>query len=299
MSGARVDAAAALVAMAHPSAVVEGAEAAARFAPEFEQYGELIRNRRGDLAGFMIRGEDADFAARVGIQLEKFDAPEEARRQHAHWLAEIGPKRAFFKMEWQRGPDGSVQRLAAFYIRRRLPVTDVIALIAANAEGALPTAHFLTLARLLGKETVHFIAFTCRPGEPLHYKLYFSQWHNAANSEAVQIRLGRALSRFAPHQPALARWAAYHDCLTPAGPERTLFVSLAMTRDGVQPSIKIDYPAVAPDVAVGLLDEADQAATAEGFIDLCNRAGTDRLSFLGLRLGLGVVPVLKGYADFP
>jgi hypothetical protein len=97
----------------------------------------------------------------------------------------------------------------------------------------------------------------------------------------------------------VARWAAYHDRLAPAGPERTLFVSLAMTRDGVQPSIKIDYPAVAPDVAVGVLDVPDQATAAAGFADLCARAGTDRLSFLGLRLGVGAVPVLKGYADFP
>jgi hypothetical protein len=178
-------------------------------------------------------------------------------------------------------------------------VADVIALIAAEAAGPLPTAHFQTLARLLGKETVHFIALACRPGEPVHYKLYFSQLQDGFNRDAVQVRLTRALSRYAPHPAAVARWAAYRDRLAPGGFERTLFVSLAVTRDGVQPSIKIDYPQVAPDVAVAVLDEAEQQAAADSFAALCRQAGTRRLSFLGLRLGLGAVPILKGYADFP
>jgi hypothetical protein len=295
----RPAAAAAMVAAAHPWAAAEAAGAAERFAPELADYGELIRNRRGDLAGFMVRGEDADFAARVRSQLADFATPEEALRQQERWLAEIGPQRTFLKLEWQATPAGVPSRLAALYVRRRLPVADAVALIAAGAAGALPTAHFHTLARLLGKETVHFISLACRPGEPVHYKLYFSQLQDAVNREAVQVRLGRALATFAPHRAALARWAAYHDRLAPAGPERTLFVSLAMTRNGVQPSIKIDYPGVAPDVAVAVLDVAEQQAAADGFADLCRRAGTERLSFLGLRLGVGAIPVLKGYADFP
>jgi hypothetical protein len=299
LSEDRVDAAAALVAAAVPAAAPEAAAAACRFAPEFAAYGELIRTRRRDLAGFMVRGEDTGFAARVRMQLEAFDAPDEALRQHARWVSELGPNRGFLKLEWQRTANHGLARLAAIYIRRRLPVADVIALVSAEADGPLPTGHYRTLARLLGKETVHFIALACRPGEPVHYKLYFSQLLNAANREAVQVRLGRALGQFAPHPPAVARWAAYHDRLAPAGPESTLFVSLAMTRLGVQPSIKIDYPAVAPDVAVGVLDIADQEGAAAGFADLCSRAGTDRMSFLGLRLGAGAVPVLKGYADFP
>jgi hypothetical protein len=299
MSNDRAATAASLVAEIDPVAAAEAVQAAKAFAPEFVGYGELIRNRRRDLAGFMVRGEDADFARRVRAQLRMFDAPEEALRQHAHWIAALGPKRAFFKAEWQRRPDGGVARLAAIYIRRRLPVADVIAMIAAEADGALPTAHYHTLARLLGKKTVHFIALACRPGEPVHYKLYFSQLQDAMNREAVQVRLGRAVCQFAPHPPAVARWAAYHDRLAPAGPERTLFVSLAVTRNGVQPSIKVDYPDVAPNVAVGVLDVADQADAATGFAGLCASAGADRLSFLGLRLGVGANPVLKGYADFP
>ena len=299
LSGACPAVAAALVASAHPAAAAEASAAAERFAPEFAGYGELIRNRRGDLAGFMTRGEDGDFAERVRDQLLELEAPEEALRQQARWLAMLGPGRTFLKLEWQAAPGGTPSRLAALYVRRRLPVADVVALITAAAEGTLPTGHFHTLARLLGKETVHFIALACRPGEPVHYKLYFSQLQEVANREAVQVRLGRALEHFAPHREAVARWAAYHDRLAPSGPERTLFVSLAMTRDGVQPSIKIDYPEVAPDVAVAVLDVVEQQPAAEGFADLCGRAGCERLSFLGLRLGLGAVPVLKGYADFP
>jgi hypothetical protein len=299
LSDARPAAAAAFVAAARPAAAAEAAAAAERFAPEFAQYGELIRDRRGDLAGFMVRGEDRDFAARVRAQLVEIAVPEEALRQQASWLTAIGPQRTFLKLEWLPGPGTTVSRVAALYVRRRLPVAEAIALISAGAAGALPTAHFHTLARLLAKETVHFIALACRPGELVHYKLYFSQLQDATNREAVQVRLGRALVHYAPHRAAVARWAAYHDRLAPAGPERTLFVSLAMTRDGVQPSIKIDYPEVAPDVAVSVLDVAEQQPAAEGFAELCRQAGTDRLSFLGLRLGVGAVPVLKGYADFP
>lgn len=295
----RADRAAALVTAVHPGQAAEALEAAERFAPELEGYGELILSRRGGLAGFMTRGETAGFAARVRAQLDAFAAPEELCRQHARWLAELGPGRSFLKLEWDRGVSGAPSRLAALYVRRRLTVADAVAMIAAEASGTLPSAHFLTLARLLGKETVHFIAMAGRPGSPVHYKLYLSQLQRPEGFDALQLRLARALQQFAPHRAAVARWAAYHEVLAPPGREQTLFVSLAMTRDGVQPSIKIDYPEVAPDVAVGMLDVADQPEAAARFAGLCAQAGTRRLSFLGVRLGIGDTPVLKGYADFP
>lgn len=297
LTAPRVDATAGLIAAAHPSAAEDAGAAARRFAPELEGYGELIVNRRGTLAGFMTRGETEAFAGRVRDQLAAFAVPEEMRRQHGHWLARLGPGRAFMKLEWDGS--GTPARLAAFYLRRRLPVAEAVALIADQAAGALPTAHFTTLARLLGKETVHFVAMAGRPGQPVHYKLYFSQLQRPPTADALRVRLARALEAFAPHRAAVARWAAYHDMLAPVGREQTLFVSLAMTRDGVQPSIKIDYPAVAPDVAVGVLDIAEQPEAAARLEALCDRAGIRRLSYLGVRLGVGDTPVLKGYADFP
>ena len=287
------------MAAAHRSAADAVQEAADRFSPELGAYGELILNRRGTLAGFMTRGESDAFAERVRDQFAAFEVPDELLRQHAHWTGRLGPGRSFMKLEWDGMGGDTPARLAAFYMRRRLPVREAVALIAANAAGALPTAHFATLARLLGKETVHFIAMAGRPGSPVHYKLYFSQLQRPETADATRVRLARALGQFAPHQAAIARWAAYHDMLAPIGREQTLFVSLAMTRDGVQPSIKIDYPDVATDVAVGMLDVADQPEAAARFEALCDRAGIRRLSYLGVRLGVGDTPVLKGYADFP
>lgn len=287
------------MAAAHRSTAGAAQDAATRFGPELDTYGELIVNRRGTLAGFMTRGETVSFAARVRDQFAAFDVPDELMRQHGHWTGRLGPGRSFMKLEWDGTGNAAPSRLAAFYVRRRLPVREAVALIAANASGALPTAHFVTLARLLGKETVHFMAMAGRPGSPVHYKLYFSQLQRPETADATRVRLARALAQFAPHQAAVARWAAYHDMLAPIGREQTLFVSLAMTRDGIQPSIKIDYPDVAPDVAVGVLDVAEQQEAAARFEALCDRAGIRRLSYLGVRLGVGDTPVLKGYADFP
>lgn len=288
-----------LVAAAHPSAADAAHEAAARFAPELANYGELILNRRGTLAGFMTRGETESFANRVRDQFAAFAVPDELMRQHAHWRDCLGPGRSFTKLEWDGAGDRAPSQLAAFYMRRRLAVKDAIALITANAAGALPTALFETLARLLGKETVHFVAMAGRAGSPVHYKLYFAQLQRPDTADAMRVRVARALGQFAPHRTAIARWTAYHDMLAPIGREQTVFVSLAMTRNGVQPSIKIDYPDVAPDVAVGVLDVAEQHEAAARFAALCDRAGIRRLSYLGVRLGVGDTPVLKGYADFP
>ncbi|MGE0261040.1 MAG: hypothetical protein AB7T18_20060 [Alphaproteobacteria bacterium] len=105
------------------------------------------------------------------------------------------------------------------------------------------------------------------------------------------------MERYAASAAGAARWRAYHDRLAPRHRVQTLFVSLAVSEDGTDPTLKIDYPDVAPEIAAGMLDEAAMSPAAENFRRLCDDAGRRSLSYLGVRLG-GRAPILKGYADF-
>lgn len=282
------------VALAAPTLAGEAADIARSLLPELDRYGELIGSSDGRTVGMLTRGEDAGFTERIQSLMQSWRLPAEAIRSHAALAHAFEHKRCFLKLEWRASP-GGMERLLAVYYRRRPRVEDAIS-IACN--GAPLAGHFLELSRLLAKDTVHFVCLTARPDQPLYHKMYFSQYVTPDRAEAVRIRIARALHRFAPQPATVARWAAYHDRLVSPPQEQTLFVSLALTAEGLDPSIKIDYPNVPPNVAVGVLDQAQQAPVAEHFKKLCMRAGRTDLSFLGLRLGRANVPVLKGYADF-
>ena len=294
MTCARVGALREYVAAAAPGLAEEAEAIASSLLPEFERYGELIGSSDGRTVGLLTRGEEASFTTRIQALMHEWCLPAEAIRAHAALARAFEHKRCFLKLEWRASP-GGVERLLAVYYRRRPRVADAIRIA---CDSSLPSGHFLELSRLLAKDTVHFVCLTARPRQPMYHKMYFSQYVTAESRDAVRIRIARALQRFAPQPAAVARWAAYHDRLVTPLSEQTLFVSLALTPQGLDPSIKIDYPNVPPNVAVGVLEQAQQAPVAEQFRKLCVRAGRTDLSFLGLRLGRARVPMLKGYADF-
>jgi hypothetical protein len=284
--------------LAHaPEASGEIDGVARTFLPELAHYGELIASSDGATVGMLTRGEDAGFSARIARLLHAWDMPQETIAAAAHVAHAFEHKRAFLKLEWRTGTHG-VERAAAVYYRRRPNVEQALAILRPHARD-LPLPYFRELAQLLGKDSVHFVCVSARPGLPPFSKMYFSQYLIPETYDAVRVRLARALQRFAPQPAAIARWAAYHDRLAPAHREQTLFVSLALTPHGLDPSIKIDYPDVAADVAVGVLNPENQPRVAAAFARLCARAGRRALSFLGVRLGHALEPVLKGYADFP
>ena len=280
-----------------PAAASELDDVARCIFPEFDSYGELIAAIDSPVAGLLVRGEGQDFTRRVSELMESWHMTEEAKRFQLILAEAFNHKRAFLKLEWCALGD-RIERQIAVYYRRRPSVHDALKMLAGFAGSCLPLGEFRELGALLGKDTVHFVAFTARPDRPLWYKFYFSQYLTPESFQAGEARLRRAVERFAAAPTAVPRWLAYHDRLAPRYRAQSVFVSLALCEDGSDGSIKIDYPDVAPMVAAGLIDGAVAAQTHERLRCLCDAAGRDTLSYLGVRIGAADHLVLKGYADF-
>jgi len=295
--GARLDACQQLLGRFAPDAVDHVSAIGPIISPEFEQYGELIAATDHSLAGLLLRGEGSGFTERIQGLLRQWDLGEEAAFVHAHLAAAFEHKRCFLKLEWCGHATG-VERQVAVYYRRRPKLHDALKVLAQAAGTTVALDDLRELGALLGKDTVHFVSAVMRPGRPIHYKLYFSQYVIPDSYEAVFVRLQRALHRFAGQAAAEARWTAYHDRLSSRQLAHTLFVSLAVSEDGTDPSLKIDYPGVSPVVAAGLLEGTCLKQTEAGLRHLCEAADRMDLSYLGVRIRAKGDPVLKGYADF-
>ncbi|GAB1723250.1 MAG: hypothetical protein NTNFB01_21460 [Nitrospira sp.] len=280
-----------------PNAVEEVAGLESILLPEFEQYGELIAATDHSLAGLLLRGEGSGFTDRIQGLLRQWDLGDEAAFVQARVAGAFEHKRCFLKLEWCGHATG-VDRQAAVYYRRRPKLHEALKIVAQSAGTTVALDDLRELGALLGKDTVHFVSAVMRPGRPIHYKLYFSQYVTPASHEQVFGRLQRAMRRFAGQPSAEGRWATYHDRLSSRQLAHTLFVSLAVSEDGTDPSLKVDYPGVAPVVAAGLLDGARLRQTEARLRHLCEAAGRTELSYLGVRIRAEGDPVLKGYADF-
>jgi hypothetical protein len=265
--------------------------------PELDYYGELIAAIDQPAAGLLVRGEGSDFTRRANNLMDLWQMSAEARELHLTLAEAFEHKRCFLKLEWHALGDKTERQIAVYYRRRPL-IHDALKILAGFAGSCLPVQDLRELGSLLGKDTVHFVSFTARPNNPLWYKFYFSQYLTPQFYESVETRLERAVRRFSAQPAAQARWRAYHDRLAPRHREQTVFVSLAVSEDGADPSIKIDYPDVSPVIAAGMLDGAHSMRAGERLRRLCRQAGRQSLSYLGVRLGSQDYPVLKGYADF-
>lgn len=278
----------------------EGDAFAARFAPELAVYTEVISSLSGATVGVMTRGEDASFTERVQATLAGWGAPEAGLAWHRKLAGWFEHERAFFKAEWTRTtPEAAPQRLGAFYYRRRPEVEEVVA--ALRAEGVAPAQleRFEALARLLAKDSVHFVSAAVREGsDEVVHKLYLSQWVTPDTQAAVQGRITRALRELGVHADNIDLWSLYHDRLAPAASSPSIFVSLAFTAADRQPSLKIDYPEVLPRYAVALLPAGDQPAAQDAAQRFCARCGLERISYLGVRLGEAPGIGIKLYGDF-
>ncbi|HEX6768189.1 MAG TPA: hypothetical protein VF208_02465 [Candidatus Binatia bacterium] len=285
-----------LVAGAIPVAAAEIDSVANFILPEFDHYGELIAAIDEPVVGLLVRGEGEDFTGRVSALMDLWQMTDEAKRYHIYLAEAFEHKRAFLKLEW-REVAGKLERQIAVYYRRRPYVHDALKSLANFAGKSLSLDGFRELGGLLGKDTVHFVAFTARPDRPLWYKCYFSQYLTPDRFHGVEMRLQRAVEWFAGAGPAVSRWATYHDRLAPRYRTETIFVSLALSEDGSDGSLKIDYPDVSPLTASALLDGSAAAHAAERLRWLCDAAERPTLSYLGVRIGGADHLVLKGYAD--
>ncbi|MGC4098846.1 MAG: hypothetical protein QM706_17180 [Nitrospira sp.] len=294
----RLQAVRAIVTGMVPSALNEIDQLCETVLPEFDAYGELIAAVDAPVAGLLLRGEGADFTRRVSALMARWEMTEEARRYHLHLADSFEHKRIFLKLEWH-AVGQSVERQVAVYYRRRPSVHDALRILTRFTGVSVPVEDVREIGSLLGKDTVHFVAFTARPNQPVWHKFYFSQYVTPATGIHAEARLQRVVQRFVSAGPSVARWAMYHDRLVPRHAADTMFVSLAVTEDGYDGSLKIDYPGVSPVVAAGLLDglEAENAHTS--LHTLCDVAGRPVLSYLGVRMGRGEKLLLKGYADLP
>lgn len=297
MRGPRLDACARLLDGLWPDAVEELASIASVVSPEFDQYGELLAATDHPLIGLLVRGEDSGFTDRIQGLLRQWALGEEAAFVHARLAGAFEHKRCFLKLEWC-GCAAGFDRQVAIYYRRRPKLHEALKIVAGTTGTTVPLDDLRELGALLGKDTVHFVSAVMRPGRPIHYKLYFSQYVTPESHGLVFARLQRAMRRFAGHSESEARWAVYHDRLSSRQLAHTLFVSLAVSEDGTDPSLKIDYPDVSPVVAAGLLDGARITQTEASLRRLCEVVGRTDLSYLGVRIHAGGDPVLKGYADF-
>ena len=81
---------------------------------------------------------------------------------------------------------------------------------------------------------------------------------------------------------------------------KKLLDSLTSGARRLEPTLKLDYPAVPPEVAASWVDEGSRALALQVAEDACAAVGTSKLTYLGVRLRAGDdVVKLKYYVDLP
>jgi hypothetical protein len=268
---------------------------AERFGRELDDYAELVVGPRQQPAGFMTRGEDAGFSERAGGALAQLGMADDALAHHrrlAEWFEHV---RAFLKLEWQVS-DAGVEPLAACYFRRRPAVDEVITRLARWGVCAAARELTMDVARLLEKDSVHFVAAAFRPGSAVHHKLYFSQYLTSESRERVAERIARVFRLYGRPEDAVERWRINHD-RTVHLDESTLFLSVSFTADAIVPSFKIDYPEVVPARAAVWVPQSEQPGVMGDCEAACALAGSAAVSYLGVRFA--GAPSLKYYCDVP
>lgn len=264
-----------------------------RFQAELDAYAELIIGPGQAPLGFMTRGEDADFTARVRATLEALGMPDEALDHHAALATWFEHQRAFFKVEWHVTAAG-VEPLAACYFRRRPRVDDLVLHLARWGVAPASRLAILELAERCAKRTVHFVSAAFRPASEVHHKAYFSQWVTPESRDTVTARVERIMARYALEVPD---WATHHRLMLDPG-DSTIFISTSVTATAPSPSFKIDYPEVGAARAAIWLPPAEQNAAIDEISRGAERMGVEGASFLGVRFHPGRArPSLKYYFD--
>lgn len=278
---------------------IDGEQAAAMFAPEMRRYCEFIQGPGGASLGFMVRGERLDFTLRAQRLMEAWQMPSAGIAHHAALAAMFEHKRAFLKLEWHKSETGDQsERLIAFYFRRRPAVKDVLGYLQQRGVKLDILERVAEVARLLSKNSIHFVAAALRPGHPVRHKLYFSQYVTPERFDDVTRRLQAVLTLF-DIQPDVQRdWSRHHTALLSPAEINTIFVSVSFEQDVLISSVKLDYPKVEPQLCLDLLPPNERARAEVEIQALCNSVGLDRLSYLGVRLNPSGPLRLKYYVDF-
>jgi hypothetical protein len=243
----------------------------------------------------MVRGEGPNFSERVQHLLRAWQMPAAGLAHHAALAHLFEHKRAFFKLEWQQAlPGGPIEHLAAFYFRRRPMLKKMLEQLRQDGVQLGILDQVAELARLLHKDSIHFVAAALRPGRAIRHKLYFSQYATPEDSGLILQRLTQALAWFGVDPENLTE---AHRALMPENRATTFFVSLSFEADRLIPSLKIDYPEVSPEQAAGWLPPVERSAVEREVRGLCTIVGIETLAYLGVRLPRSGPITLKYYAD--
>lgn len=269
------------------------------FAPEMRRYCEFIQGPNETSVGLMVRGEGLGFTTRVQRLMRVWNMPEAGITHHAALAAMFEHKRAFLKLEWHpaEATDQS-DHLLAFYFRRRPQVKTVLEYLQQHGVHLDILEGVANVARLLNKNSVHFVATALRPGHHVRHKLYFSQYVTPERFDEVTQRLQAVLAYFRIAPDVQRAWAHYHTSLLVPDQVTTIFVSVSFEQDVLVPSVKFDYPEVEPQVCLEMLPPAERGRAGAEIQALCQTVGLERLSYLGVRLNQFGPLRLKYYADF-
>lgn len=283
----------------HPDLIGETGTVVDRFGPEIGQYCEFVQGAGGWPVGLMIRGEGAWFTTRTQRLMAAWGMPVEGLAHHLYLAELFEHKRAFLKLEWHQitGTD-RFERLVAFYFRRRPSVKIALEHLQRSGVRLDILQRAAQMAQFLEKDSVHFVAAALRPGQPIHYKLYFSQYVTPQQSETVLHRLLGVMAWLEINPGVQAQWAALHRLLVPPERTTTLFVSISFTKETFIPSVKFDYADVLPQTGAKLTIATEQPQTELEMGQLCRLLDRETLSYLGVRYHRSGPLSLKYYADF-
>lgn len=266
------------------------------FTDEVARYSELTLSDDGNTVGFLVRGETAEFTGKIQDVMYKWGL-REAAMAHMRLAEFFDHKRAFVKFEWKRKNDTFEHHIAVYY-RRRPALEQALTLVASYAKDSIDVAPFRELAGIVQKESVHFVALAVDSSNRMRHKMYFTQCLTPDTHDVVKRNLQSAFAKFSSIAGS-AHWESVCNAFLRKELERTLFLSVAVAKDGIVPSFKLDFPEVDVDLAVSLLPLEQRLQAFENFNRLCHTACCRKLTYFGTRWGEAPSPTLKGYAAFP
>lgn len=285
-----------LVEYSVPQASAEALDVNRYFADEFVGYSELILSQDGNTVGFLVRGETAEFTRKIQQVMYKWGLVE-AAMAHLRLAEFFDHKRAFAKFEWERKGNGYEHRIAVYY-RRRPDLEQALDLVGSYANNAIDLAPFRELAGIVQKKSVHFVALAADSRNRLRHKMYFTQYLTPDTHDVVKHNVQSAFARFSS-VAASACWESICFAFLRKELEQTLFLSVAVAKDGIEPSLKLDLPNVDVDLAVSLLPPVQRRQAVKIFTRLCHTTYCKKLSYFGTQWSEASSPTLKGYAAFP
>lgn len=250
---------------------------------------ELVLSADDASAGILWRGEGAAFTQAVLEWMRQQGWTEAACARYVRIADFVGHTGPFLKLTWL--PDGSVR--TSFYFFRRPTVAATLQLLRDSGVSTAVRDQLAALAKALEKRSVHFIAGTRAADGQWLWKLYFTQYLEAADSALGRIL---AAAEWSGLDTAMqARMRGFHESLAPRPNGETVFLSTTFSDAHVRPGLKIDFPGVEAGMLAAVAPA--YAPAADAVRTFCARYKATRLDYLGIHFFNDRFPILKYYLD--